>query len=162
MAEGRVFGRRADGAPEQEDAPIPFSVIGYARWDIVDEDDKVLFKKDAELKFEFSARGSAPLGSMIDLSAQVTEEKEVQALYFLRLLRQCLFDPEERRRFSETIDRSDVKFTTEMFAEIIDYLYEEWTGRPFRSRSERRSGSSRTATGSRANSRARASGASRK
>ena len=68
---------------------------------------------------------------MIHLSAQVTEEKEVQASYFLRLLRQCLFDPEERRRFSETIDRSDVKFTTKMFAEIIDYLYEGVDRPPF-------------------------------
>ena len=140
--EAPVFGRRAEGSAETESEPVPFQIAGYCLRGNCEEHPE----GGGEHLFAFKARGSVPMGSMLDLSGSLSGEGGIQVVYLMKYLYNAVLS-EDRNRLSETLDRSDVEFEGEMLMEIVDYLNATWTGRPLRSRSARRAGQRASARG---------------
>lgn len=146
-AETPTFGKD-DRKPEGEILPIAFKIAGLRSSPAEGE--------DAWATFVFHARGSVPLGSTMHLASLANADENEQGYAYLAFLWEVIV-VDERERWKETLNRQDVEFEMEMFAQLVDWLYVKWTGNPLRSRSVRRHGPNTTASTSKAGSRSRAS-----
>jgi len=154
MSEGRVFGERRGDVEVVETVaePISFTIVGYHRTDVDDDG------KPVEGRWTFKARGSAPLGSIMEVLHAAHGDRAAGA-QLIRLFMSCLAGDAERQRFGELMDTETYDVDRMLLGEIVEWLNEQWTGTPFRLAAGSSPGSTGrvTGSGSRGASRKRAS-----
>lgn len=129
-----VFGRI--DKPEQLNLdPFKFKLIGYRRID---------GEEPEEVEYEFTASGVQPFYSQLDIVRAAAAGNGLlatsESVNFIEL---SLVDDAERARFRETLETPNVFFESSVIGEIQNWLLEEYSGRPTRPRTARRSGASR-------------------
>lgn len=156
MPDSPVFGRTPDPSAEELEEmavtpdPIPFTIAG--RWRVASPPGYTGEDAHAageEVLFEFTARGEPPMGSSLYFAASANSSGSMQTAAFLAWIKNVLVE-EDQERFRMILDDPDILFDGTMFMALIDWLHEQWTGRPFRPRSARRAGPANTRSSSRA------------
>lgn len=143
--EGTVIGRVERTEDSRRKPPLNFTMVGY------DAD------SGEERRFRFRCRGNAPMGAGFDFAGAIKSDGSVDTVWLMRFMSKAIVT-EDRNGFSRILDNPQIEFEPEMFLELIEKMFYEWTGENFRSRSERRRGpQSKSRTTSRGHARSRAS-----
>lgn len=96
--------------------PIPFVLVGYT----IDRTPK---------EFSFTAVGTTPLGLALEAQRFMDDKGKMSDFVAGMFFDNALVN-EDKVRFRETFDDTDLYFIDAMLGAVVQYLYEQWSKRP--------------------------------
>lgn len=78
---------------------------------------------------KFTARPMIPSGVMLDIASAMEKSVGIQTAEVIKMMNTAII-AEDKNRFTELINDPDVAITIETLGEILEWLAEEYAGRP--------------------------------